>query len=192
MKDRSELFWDLLEPEYTKAAAFCRKLTGDRNTGDDLYQDALVIAFTRFTDLRDHAAFRPWLYRIVVNTFKSRMRRRRWRRQVQLPADSGYNIDSVNPGGAYAARRSLELAFRMIAVEDRALVVMHELEGWPVADLARVYGKTPGAIKARLFRIRRKMKKTLLQISRKHGTSMLGRTNGPKERQCAAVKPETE
>ena len=58
MRDRSELFWDLLAPEYTKAAMLCRKLTGDRDSGDDLYQDALTTAFTRCADLRDSAAFR--------------------------------------------------------------------------------------------------------------------------------------
>ena len=46
MTDDRELFWQLLQPEYTRAMMFCRKLTGHRERGDDLFQDALVTALT--------------------------------------------------------------------------------------------------------------------------------------------------
>jgi RNA polymerase sigma factor (sigma-70 family) len=75
MDETGARFWELLEPEYRRAMLFCRKLATDRERGDDLFQDALVAALTRFSGLRDEKAFRPWLYRIIVNTFRSKTRR---------------------------------------------------------------------------------------------------------------------
>jgi DNA-directed RNA polymerase specialized sigma24 family protein len=55
-----DLFWTFLEAEHAKAEAFCRKLAGNREDGDDLYQDALLAAMRKFRTLRDPKAFRPW------------------------------------------------------------------------------------------------------------------------------------
>ena len=80
MAKEQDLFWQALEPEYRRALLFCRKLMGDRDKGDDLFQDSLVTACTRFGDLRDPGAFRPWLYRVMISTFQSSVRRPWWRR----------------------------------------------------------------------------------------------------------------
>jgi DNA-directed RNA polymerase specialized sigma24 family protein len=54
----------------------------------------------------------------------------------------------------------------VLSSDDRALVVLHELEGWKVAELAELWKRSEGAIKARLFRARRKMKDEILRRSR--------------------------
>jgi RNA polymerase sigma-70 factor (ECF subfamily) len=155
------LFWRLAEPEMTRANLFCRKLAGGREQGDDLFQDGLVIALTRFADLRDHAAFRAWLYRILINTYRSRMRLRWWRRLAPLTEPLESSLPGDDPGERYAARRWLERGFRALTSEDRTLVALHELEGWPLADLAAVYGKSEGALAARLARARKKLRERL-------------------------------
>lgn len=182
-------FWKLLEPEYYRGMMFCRKLIGDRDNGDDLYQDALVIAWDRFGDLRNEAAFRPWLYRIIVTTFKSTVRRPWWRRRVPLTFEHEMLQISPDPTSSLGARRWLDLAFRAVSANDQALVTLHELEGWPVAELAVLYGKTEGAIKAQLFRARNRMKTALLKswsVAGKAPEHRLAR------KQCVVVKPETE
>jgi len=162
-KDR---FWRLLEPEYSRAMMFCRKLISDRDKSDDLFQDALLIACTRIGDLRDEAAFRPWLYRIIVSTFRSTVRRPWWRRRVTLTSEIENTLSTPDSGDSVVARRCLERAFQVVSSEDQALVTLHELEGWPVAELAALYGKSESAIKVQLFRARRKMKAVLLRQSR--------------------------
>lgn len=182
-------FWKLLEPEYYRGMMFCRKLIGDRDRGDDLYQDALVIACDHFGELRSEAAFRPWLYRIIVTTFKSTVRRPWWRRRVPMTYDHETVLISPDPTDRHGARRWLDLAFRAVSADDQALVTLHELEGWPVAELAVLYGKTEGAIKAQLFRARNKMKTALLKSGRLAGMTSEHRLA---REQCAVVKPETE
>jgi len=154
-------FWNLVEPEHLKVRAFCRKLMGDRDEGDDLYQDALVSALSGFASLRNLNAFRPWLYRIVVNTFKNRCRQAWWRKIIPLTEEIKETLGGKNPAPAYAARRRLEVAFRALSPDDRALVTLFELEGWKISEIAGMTGKTEGNIKVRLSRARKKMREAL-------------------------------
>ncbi len=185
MEHDRDLFWTLHEPEHPRARAFCRKLAGNRDDGDDLYQDALVTALTNFGSLRDPGAFRPWLYRIIVNTFRNR-RRSRFRAGMVRDAQGERGATS-NPEATYAARRRLEHAFRTLSADDRALVVLFELDGWPVAEIARMFGRSESAVKVRLFRARKKMRAAVLKkmtAEQKTATALTG-----KDEICVAGKP---
>ena len=178
-----------MEPEYFKAMMFCRKLAGNRDQGDDLFQDALVIAFTRFESLRDRSAFRPWIYRILVNTFRSTMRRPWYRRLVPLTSEVELRLTGDDPVEVHAARRWLDRAFRALSAKEQALVTLHELEGWPISELADLYGKTEGAVKAGLFRARRKMKKALLGFSQGQKSHKAGNKEADEDGKCVVAKP---
>jgi RNA polymerase sigma-70 factor (ECF subfamily) len=161
MNNTADRFWKMLKPIHPKAEAFCRKLAGDREEGDDLYQDALLSALQKFASLRDPEAFRPWLYRIIVNRFKNRQRRPWWRMLAPLTpetADAVVDDRSIDPD----RRRLLARALEALPPEDRALIVLFEIEGWSIVELARLKGKPEGTIKARLSRARAKMRHTLL------------------------------
>lgn len=168
---------------------FCRKLTGDRDSGDDLYQDALVIAYTKFSDLRDRTAFRPWLYRILVNTFHSTVRRSWWKIRISNISPEELSLSVTNPLETLAARRWLERAFRSVSPREQTLITLYELEEWTVAELADLYGKSEGSIKTRLFRARRKMRKALIRFSREAERKRKARTALSKEGKCVAAKP---
>ena len=188
--DRDD-FWILLEPEYTKAMMFCRKLVGDRDQGDDLFQDALVQAYTGFRSLRHKEAFRSWLYRIMINRFKSSARRPLWKRIVPMTPDVELNLAGPDPSDDYDARRWLREAFKTISHHHQVLITMHELEGWPVNELAEMFETTEGAIKANLFRARNKLKdalkKKFLVSSRKSKQAVVG-----KETKCVAARSEAK
>lgn len=171
---------------------FCRKLIGGRDQGDDLYQDALVIACTKLGDLRDHAAFRPWLYRIIITTFKSTLRRPWWKRRAPMTSEIENSLASHDPVDAHTARRHLNYAFRSISVDDQALVVLHELDGWPIGDLACLLGKSEGSVKARLFRARRNMKETLQKVAKYARPKAAANSASNRREQCVATKPGLE
>ena len=189
MDEKNDLFWKLLEPEYEKALMFCRKLMEDREQGDDLFQDALVNAFVCFSDLRDTNSFRPWLYRIMVNTFRSTVRRPWWKRRIRLESVEDLPTESTNPIDQYTARRWLMKAFQNVSPTDQTLITLYELEEWTISELAELYGKSEGAIKGQLFRIRRKMQKTLRKYYRRERIPQTA-ING--EDRCAAVKQGLE
>ncbi len=191
MDRQRDLFWKLTEPEHLGARAFCRKLMGNRDDGDDLYQDALVAALTKFADLRDATAYRPWLYRIIINTFRNRVRTTWWKRLLPLTPEMEQNAPGVNPIGEHAARRTLERAFKAIGPEERALVTLFELEGWSVRELAGLNGASEGAIKVRLSRARRKMREALARFP----SASARRTEKAKLSEvdvCVVAKPGTD
>jgi len=167
MENSRDLFWELLEPEYDRAIMFCRKLMGDRDQGDDLFQDALVLAYTRLRSLRDRSAFRPWLYRVMVNAFRSKARRPWWRRLSPLTREMELSLAGDDPIPTHEARRWLRRAMAGLSPDDRALISLYELEGWSVAELAEMHSMTESAVKVRLFRARDRMKKTLMKLVHK-------------------------
>lgn len=155
-----DLFWQHLETEHRRAEAFCRRLAGNRDDGEDLYHDSLVQAIGKFDTLRERGSFKPWLYRIIVNLYKSRLRNRRWK-IVSPDPDIDGKVPIADPSNRIFARIWLDRAFRAISSEDRAMVTLFEIEGWSVAELAEMFGKPEGSIKSRLWRSRRKMREEL-------------------------------
>lgn len=161
MNVKNNKFWQLLKPVHPQAEAFCRKLAGNRDDGDDLYQDALLKALESFDSLKDEKAFKAWLYRILINIYKNRRRRQSLIDFVQLKFLTADDRVSDNPSVRYMLNRQLESALGTLSPEDRALVLMYELEGFSVGELSETTGRPGGTIKARLSRARGKMRRFL-------------------------------
>ncbi|MBU0984165.1 MAG: RNA polymerase sigma factor [candidate division Zixibacteria bacterium] len=191
MDKSRDRFWELMKPEHEKAVVFCRKLMGDRDSGDDLYQDALVKAMSCFEDLRDHGAFRSWLYRVMVTTFRSTVRRPWWKRRARLTDEHQEMLVGDNPLDQHTARRWLQRAFKAVSTDDQALVTLYELDQWTIAEVAELYGTSEGAIKTRLYRARRKMKQALTAFAER-GTETQASTDANGGSQCAATKPGSD
>ncbi|MFH2057225.1 MAG: RNA polymerase sigma factor [bacterium] len=189
MDSDRDLFWKLVEPEHRRLAAFCRKLTGNRDEGDDLCQDALVTAIGGFDSIRNQSSFRPWLYRIVVNTFLNRSRQVWRRKESPLTPEQSETLGGQDPSNRHAARRILETAFKAVSEEDRAMLTLFALDGWTVAELAQMFGMSESAIKVRLHRIRRKMQERLTkQLAR--SVKSLKSTTVSEAKTCIALKPD--
>jgi len=139
--------------------AFCQKLAGAPDTGNDLMQDALYDAWRGFGQLRQATAFKSWLYRIVINRYRTNLR------QFKKRTESALHLigDVVDEEGSRlrAARERLNIALAGLSATDRALVTLHELEGWSYSELAAMFGSSEGALRTRLTRCRLRMRETL-------------------------------
>jgi RNA polymerase sigma-70 factor (ECF subfamily) len=165
---------------------------GERDLGDDLFQDTLVIALKKFGHLRDQSAFRPWLCRVIVSTFKMTVRRPWWKRRLPWSPEAERELTTGNPTDQYTARRWLKRAFQAVSPEEQALLTLYEMEDWTITELADLYGKTEGSIKAQLFRSRRKMQKALTAFDKKSTRQTVSNTTVRKAEECAAPKPGLE
>jgi RNA polymerase sigma-70 factor (ECF subfamily) len=126
----------------------------------------------------------------MVNTFKNRVRRPWWQRMLPLTNEIAENLVGSDPGEGYAARRKLERAFQAISPEDQALVTLFELEGWSVAEIAALKGKSEGAIKVRLLRARRKMREALARFRLKTKTVKKVKPALTEDEICVVAKPD--
>ncbi len=158
-----ELFWEMLSPEHRRAESFCRKLCGSKDDGDDLYQEALLAAFQGFENVRDKLAFRNWLYSIIIRRYRNRFRQPWWKRRTTLTSEIA-ETHSFDPTGRFDSSRWLNRALKALKTEERALIVLFEIEGWSIAELSKIFDNPQGTIKAKLSRSRRKMRKALVPL----------------------------
>jgi len=169
-----ERFFELLEPELQRLQGFCQKLAGDPDMGDDLMQDALYDACKGFGQLRQAAAFKPWLYQITVYRYRTNLRKFRKRADSTLPLTD--EIVDEAQSRLQLARDRLNIAMAYLSATDRALVTLHELEGWSYSELASMLGSNEGALRTRLTRCRHRMRETLRRYLEKtdEGLSIIG------------------
>lgn len=172
MEPHAERLARLIAPVHDRAIAFARCLCRSRSDGDDLYQEALLRALTKLGSLRDDAAFRPWLYRVVISVHRNRCRRAFWRRLLPLgdadaadePAELDpqrialdYRTTDWTPDAAGATGRARAALAALPAVQ-REAIVLFEIEGWQVEEIAELHGVSPSAIKSRLARGRARLR----------------------------------
>lgn len=191
METNNTLFWKLVEDEHLKVRAYCRKLTGSRDDGDDLYQDSLVAGLRKFDSLRDKSAFRPWLYRIIINRFKNSVRRPLWKRLMPI-SDEVEDTIGRNPLPSYAARRRLEVGFKTLSTDEQALITLFEMEGWSISELANLFDLKEGNVKVRLSRTRKKMRDAIVKHLLKVGEQSTIKTLTSEVNICVATKPGKE
>jgi RNA polymerase sigma-70 factor (ECF subfamily) len=163
MDGQSNQFWQLLEPLHEKARAFCRRLMANCDDGDDLYQDSLVCALSGFRKLRDSGAFKSWLYRIIVNQYKNRIRNGFWKRSKPWHESSALVSAHDDSGFLHAVRQRLRIAFNALTDDERILITLFEIQGWKLSELSEFTGKSEAAVKVLLSRARAKMRKAIIK-----------------------------
>jgi RNA polymerase sigma-70 factor, ECF subfamily len=146
------------------------RTSGDPDEAADALQDALVSAFQRADSFRGDAAVTTWLHRIVVNACLDRHRRRKVRSTEPLPEDldaraepsvSGRAGRSQNDPSDVALDRERRVAvLRALAtlpIEQRAALVLVDMEGYSIDETAAMLGCAPGTVKSRCSRARARL-----------------------------------
>lgn len=172
----------LLEPFHEQAVASARRLSRSIEDGDDLYQETLLRAFDRLPGLRDEAHFRSWFFAILLNRHRSRRRGAFLRRF--LPWDEAFPKGTEPPAEVVQAApgREVERAVQALAslpAEQREALVLFEIDGFSLEEVARLTGASIPAVKSRLVRGRERLR---LRYARLGGTGPIGVALTPGER----------
>jgi RNA polymerase sigma-70 factor (ECF subfamily) len=127
-----------------------RLTTRSPEDAEDALQDAMLSAHRGAAAFRHDAAVGSWLHRIVVNACLDRLRRAKARPTVPLEdvypvADRTAQVDT-----AIVVQRAL----MRLPVEQRAAVVAVDMQGYSIADTARLLGVAEGTVKSRCARAR--------------------------------------
>lgn len=157
-----DAFRQLVERYQGRAYAVAYALTGRRDEALDVVQEAFLKAFRTLATFRGDSAFYTWFYRIVLNVAIDLARRER-------PASpEGLEPLAGPPGGdpaeqAYRAelRAAIVAALRTLPPEQRAVVVLREIEGLSYAEIAATLQVPIGTVMSRLFYARRKLRAAL-------------------------------
>jgi RNA polymerase sigma-70 factor, ECF subfamily len=159
--------------------AIALRTTGDREEAADALQDAMVAAFRRADSFRGDSAVTTWLHRIVVNSCLDRLRRRKVRRAEPLPDGLSEDLDprtlagSVSPSAAvvdpadlavdHERRAAVLTALAALPPDQRAALVLVDMEGYSVQDAADILECAPGTVKSRCSRGRARLLPLLLE-----------------------------
>ena len=133
-----------------------------RNPDDaaDAVQEAAISAFRHAASFRGDAAVTTWLHRIVVNACLDRLRRRAARPADPLTdSDGNQSIDPAVPDGTEARQTQLDVraALAMLNPDQRAALVLVDMEGYSVEDAAGVLDCAVGTVKSRCARGRARL-----------------------------------
>ncbi|MFN2494884.1 MAG: RNA polymerase sigma factor SigM [Pseudonocardiaceae bacterium] len=130
----------------------------DPDEAADAVQDAFISAFRSAGSYRGQAQVTTWLHRIVVNACVDRLRRRQSRPTVPLPeAGPGEPAASRDPIADRDTRLAVGDALEMLPVEQRAAIVLIDVEGYSVAEAAVLLGIAEGTVKSRCARGRARL-----------------------------------
>ncbi len=169
-------FGELVRRHRDRLWAVAIRTLGDPEDAADALQDGLINAYRRATSYRGDAAVTTWLHRIVVNACLDRVRKAAARPSDPLPDDPERMLtfagSGPDPSEAVATRMDVEAALATLPVEQRAALVLVDMEGLPVAEVADLLGCAIGTVKSRCARARAKLLPLLIPHQRagNHGS----------------------
>ena len=165
--EERELRWArlvaLLEPVHGPALATARRLCRTAADGDDLYAETVVRAFDKLHTLRDESRFKSWFFATLLSRHRSRIRLRFWRRFVPLDEAFPAGAEPAGVDGsswaddAWRAERVTAGLGTLPAVQ-REAVVLFELDGYSIDEIAAMQGVSISAVKSRLARGRERLR----------------------------------
>lgn len=124
----------------------------DPDQASDATQEALIAAWRDLSALRDADRFGAWLNRLLVRACHREARRSRGRRVVEVGDAALETRPAADDLPGLLHRDELERGFRRLDVDHRAILVLHHLEGFTLAEIGEVLGLPVGTVKSRLHR----------------------------------------
>jgi RNA polymerase sigma-70 factor, ECF subfamily len=150
---RLDAFEELVRRHRLATYRVALRMLGNESDAEDATQDAFVQAWRNLGGFRSDAAFSTWMYRVVTNRCLNMLRARR--RTEPLPDDR--EAPASRPDRIAEARwqvEDLKLAILRLTPEQRAPLVLRELQGCSYEEIAATLDLSISAVKSRLHRAR--------------------------------------
>ncbi|WP_073756484.1 RNA polymerase sigma factor SigM [Streptomyces sp. CB03234] len=158
-----DAFGELVRRHRDRLWAVALRTLGDREEAADAVQDALVSAFRAAHTFRGQSAVTTWLHRITVNACLDRARKAASRKTS--PVDDTERLEQLlephesaeAPAERQDLHRELLAALEKLPADQRAALVLVDMQGYPVAEAARVLDVPTGTVKSRCARGRARL-----------------------------------
>ncbi|HEX8696642.1 MAG TPA: RNA polymerase sigma factor [Longimicrobium sp.] len=150
----------LYEQHAGRVYGLCLHMSGDPAEAETLTQDVFVRAWTRLASFRGDSAFGSWLYRLAVNVVLE-TRRSEARRAARDRLAAGPGLEPAAQRAPVDERLDLERAIATLPRKARLVLLLHDVEGYPQAEIAEMTGIAVGTVKSQLHRARRLLRERL-------------------------------
>lgn len=150
---------DILEQLYRQyygaALLYALSLCGNQAEAEDLVADAFVKALISLDD--SHPAFQFWLFRVLKHQWIDQVRREK-RKPRTVPAallsPEQFLLQDEQ-------RRLLWICIQSLPQIDREILTLHYFSGLSTREIGQMFGKSPGAVKTKLCRLRQQLKQEM-------------------------------
>lgn len=146
-----QIFSKFHKPAYSVAYRICHC----RELAQEVTQEAFITAFRRIRQFRGDAPFWGWLRRVVINHTISSLRKLPRADLLELQE---YHAPSGGEHERIGLSMDLESALARLDRDDRAVVWLHDVEGYNHKEIANLFGKTESFSKTRLSRARTRLR----------------------------------
>ncbi|MGW1531431.1 RNA polymerase sigma factor SigM [Streptomyces aureus] len=191
-----DAFGELVRRHRDRLWAVALRTLGDREEAADAVQDALVSAYRAAHTFRGQSAVTTWLHRITVNACLDRARKAASRKTS--PVDDTQRLEQLlEPHESAAApaerndlHRELIGALGTLPPDQRAALVLVDMQGYPVAEAARILDVPTGTVKSRCARGRARLLPLLTHLRAKSPDEEKKKSGGGRNRtQGTSVPP---
>ncbi|KAB7763821.1 RNA polymerase sigma factor [Xanthomonas maliensis] len=135
-------------------AAVWRLCGGNPARADDVLQETFLAAWRALPQFRFESALATWLHRLAVNTALMELRARSSSHDLEQDADGELLTRMAAPAACQATQMDLERALQTLPPRARAVLVLHDIEGWKHHEIAAELQMAVGSSKAQLHRAR--------------------------------------
>jgi len=168
-----EAFEDLVNRYEKKIYRLGLNLTGNPEDAEDMLQETFLKAFEHLPTFREDSRFYTWIVRIAINQGLMKLRKRRSSKEVQLDEPSNDDGDIMprefadwRPNPEQELERTeleaiLQDAARSLPMTFRTVFFLRDVEGLSTEETAELLNLSEGAVKARLFRARLRLREEL-------------------------------
>lgn len=160
---KQEKFLSLYEPVHNRFERFCRARVFGQMEFRDLMNDTLVIAFQKFSELKSEEAFLSFLFGISVRVLSNYSKKKKETNYLEYH-------DFLNVAGDSQADADIEVYFLHKALsklpnEQKESIILFELSGFSIREIAKLHQVSESAVKQRLVRGRKKLAQLLTNTS---------------------------
>src|ERR1019366_6186598 len=170
-------FREIVERYQAKVFSIIYGILRNRNDAEDIAQQVFAKIYFSIQNFDFRSSLLTWIYKITVNECYDYLRKKRVRKLVyesdfsdedaQRMEASEPAVDSAVPADTRLAQRDLILKLlSKVSEEERTLLLMKEVEGHSVEELAGMTGLNENTIKVKLFRTRQKLLKAAGRLTR--------------------------
>jgi RNA polymerase sigma-70 factor (ECF subfamily) len=170
-------FRDIVERYQSKVFSIIHGIVRQRNDVEDIAQQVFAKVYFSIRNFDYRSSLITWIYKITVNECFDYLRKKKVRRLVyesDMSEDEVRRVENSEPAPDRTVRADTTLARRdyltklldKVSEEERNLLMLKEVEGYSVEELATNLGMNENTIKVKLFRARQKLVRASVRLDK--------------------------
>ncbi len=170
-------FDQLTRRYYQKIYGLVYNMTGSREDAEDVVQDVFIKAHKKLGSFRGNSQFYTWVYRIALNTTINFRKKRTRKAAIHLDdlnpdvtKDPSYmrlftNETPLRKVKLTELQKKLNEAIQTLSDKHKQAVILHDIQGMPHEDIAKIMKCSVGTVRSRLFYARKKLQEELTEFA---------------------------